>query len=201
MQVSGAGVMESIAFQYHPFGHAGNGGHDATGTREISFAKILSLVNIAYLDDSPVYLSIETSAQPLTHVSQVHVLIVYLAQVGVVAEVLVGGKGCAKLNGFGHGHVSLYALGGGSARDDTYLEGMASVVLGDGSLGEFPEDSFWHPVGRKAAQGDIVLVLDHGRPLGGGYSGVSHFVSLLSIDMVCEKRGQRYKNIYKLWFL
>ena len=135
MEQSGVGVVKGIELQDDALGQAGSRGGDATGRGEVGAALVGALVDAAHFEDGPVELAVESVAHALAHVAQVHVLVVHLAQIGVGAEVLVGGERCAESDGVGIGHVALDALARRGAGVDAHGKGPSRLVLADGTAG------------------------------------------------------------------
>ena len=79
-----------VVFQNDALGQPHDGRDDATGRGQIGTALAVAHFVVAHLDDSPVYFAVESSAQTLGHVTEVHVLVVDFAQIGMGAEILVG---------------------------------------------------------------------------------------------------------------
>ena len=159
VQILGVGVVELVVFKDDVFCQACNGGDDTSCRRQVCAAFLVAFHHIADFDDGPVDLSIEPVAESLCHVSEVHVLVVHLSQVGVSAEILVRGEGCAEFDGFSYGHISFYALAGGSSGKDSYLEFLALFVQSDGTLREFTEDGLGVGVRCKARECHSITVV------------------------------------------
>ena len=70
--------MELVVFYDNLLGQSDNCRHDAARRGKESLALALSLLHAADLYDGPFYLTIETAAQSLCHMSEVHVLVVHL---------------------------------------------------------------------------------------------------------------------------
>ena len=100
-------TMKAVQLDDDALGHTHNGGHDAPRGGKIGAAHGVELVKVAHLDDGPVNLAIEATAQAFGHMSQVHIFIVDLAQVGMCAEVFIGREGSTKLYGMHIGEVAL----------------------------------------------------------------------------------------------
>ena len=95
-----------------------------------------------------------------------HVLVVYLAHVGVTAEVCIGRERCAELYSLGVGEVALQTLARRCAGDNAHLERATGLMFAHGTLRQFAYHSLRHAVGRKSAEPDVVAVVYHCRPFG-----------------------------------
>ena len=163
------GAVEAVALDDDALGEPHYGGGDASGRGQVSLADVLSLDHVAHFDDGPVYFAVEVAPQPLGHVAQMHVLILYLAQVGVLAEVLVGAEGRAEAQCPRRSHVAFDALAGGSAGEYAHAELLSTVVEQPGTLRKFPESGLRASTGSEARKSKSVFVVDHCRSFGGSY--------------------------------
>ncbi len=111
-------------YQY-VLGQAHDGGHDAARRGEVCLAHGVALLKAAHLYDGPLQLAVEATAQTLSHMSEVHVLIVDLAEVGVYAEVLVCRERSAKLYRMNVGHVAFQTLAARRTRHYSHLKGLS----------------------------------------------------------------------------
>ena len=146
MEIAGCWTVEGILLDEYLLGKAYDGRHDTAGRGKECLAGGFAFFQIAHLDDGKVYLAIEATAQTLSHVTEVHILVVDFAQIGMGAEILVGRKWRTELDGMGCCHVTLDTLRGRSSCQDAHLEWSACFMFCHGSLGEFAEGSLWHAV-------------------------------------------------------
>ena len=84
--------MEGILLDEHLLGKADDGRNDAAGRGKECLAGGFAFLQVGNLNDGKVYLAIETTAQTLSHMTEMHILVIYLAQIGMSSKVLVGRK-------------------------------------------------------------------------------------------------------------
>ena len=175
----GVGVMERVEFQNHSLGQTGCRGTDATGGSEIGLVEIAGILNVANLEDGPVYVTVETIAQLLCHVAQMKVVVRNLTHVHMLAEIRVGGVGCTILDGLGNSQVAISALSGGGASEDAHLERTSGLMLGCSNFSQFFCHCLCYSRRCKAAERKVLTVFDKRRCLGSSQKCISH------IRMLC----------------
>ena len=134
VQASRVGIMIGVVFDDDVACQPHHRCCDASCRREECLADVLPLDEVGNLDNGPVYLSIEAVTQALGHMSQVHILVVDFALVGVDAEVLVGRERRAKPDGLRSGEVALDALARRCSREQSHLKRLSTLVQGDSPL-------------------------------------------------------------------
>ena len=110
-------TVEVVPLYHDMFGQAHDGRHDAAGRGQVSLTLVGTLLQVGYLDESPVDRTIVTAAQTLGNMSEMHVLIVDFSQIGMYAEILIGREGSTKLDGVYVGQITLQALTARSTGD------------------------------------------------------------------------------------
>ena len=176
VKITGSWTVEGILLDEHLLCQSNDGRNDAAGRGKECLAGGFAFFQIRYFDDGKVYLAIETTAQTLSHVTEMHILVVYLAQVGMSSKVLVGRKWRTELDGMGCCHVTFDTLRGRSTREDAHLERSARLVLSHGSLGEFAEGCLRHAVWCETTQSDCILIVNHRCRFGSTQSCICHFL-------------------------
>ena len=168
--------MESILLDEHLLGESCDGRNDTAGRGKECFAGVFAFFQIGNLNDGKVYLAIETTAQTLCHVTKVHILIIYLAQVGVSSKILVGRKWRTELDGMGCCHVTFNTLRSRSSCQDAHLERSSCLMLSHCSLREFAEGCLRHAVWCETTQSDCILIVNHRCRFGSTQSCICHFL-------------------------
>ena len=176
VKITGSRTVEGILLDEHLLCQSNDGRNDAAGRGKECLAGSFAFFQIRNFDDGKVYFAIETTAQALSHVAEVHILIINLAQVGMSSKVLVGRKWCTELDGMGCCHVTFDTLRGRSTREDAHLERSARLVLSHGSLGEFAEGCLRHAVWCETTQSDCILIVNHRCRFGSTQSCICHFL-------------------------
>ena len=176
MQVAHARVVECVELKNYAFGYPDDSRHDAVGRCQEYAHASAHLLDGRHLDDGPVDSAVESAAQTLCHVSQVHVLVVYLAHVGVTAEVGIGREWGAELDGLGVGEVALQTLARRCTGDDAHLERATGLMFAHGTLRQLAYHCLGHAVGRKSAEPYVVAVVYHCRPFGSRNLSVCHIL-------------------------
>ena len=176
VKITGSWTVEGILLDEHLLCQSNDGRNDAAGRGKECLAGSFAFFQIRNFDDGKVYIAIEATAQALSHVAEVHILIINLAQVGMSSKVLVGRKWRTELDGMGCCHVTFDTLRGRSTREDAHLERSARLVLSHGSLGEFAEGCLRHAVWCETTQSDCILIVNHRCRFGSTQSCICHFL-------------------------
>ena len=134
VQTSRVGIMIGVVFDDDVACQPHHRCCDSTCRCEECLADVLSLDEVGNLDNGPVHLSIEAVTQALGHMSQVHVLVVDFALVGMDAEVLVGRERRTEADGLRCCEVALYALARRCSREQAHLKRLSTLVQGDSPL-------------------------------------------------------------------
>ena len=125
VQITGSWTVEGILLDEYLLGKADDGRNDAAGRGKECLAGSFAFFQIRNFDDGKVYFAIETTAQALSHVAEMHILVVDFTEIGMGAEILVGRKWRTELDGMGCCHVTFDTLRGRSTREDAHLERSA----------------------------------------------------------------------------
>ena len=176
VKIAGSRTVEGILLDEHLLGKADDGRNNAAGRGKECLAGGFAFFQIRNLDDGKVYFAIETTAQALSHVAEVHILVVDFTEIGMSSKVLVGRKWRTELDGMGCCHVTFDTLRGRSTREDAHLERSACLVLSHGSLGEFAEGCLRHAVWCETTQSDCILIVNHRCRFGSTQSCICHFL-------------------------
>ena len=110
VKIARSWTVESILLDEHLLGESCDGRNDTAGRSQKCLAGGFAFLQVGNLDDGKVYLAIETTAQTLSHVTEMHILVIYLAQIGMSSKVLVGRKWRTELDGMGCCHVTFNTL-------------------------------------------------------------------------------------------
>ena len=176
VKIARSWTVESILLNEHLLGESCDGRNDTAGRGQKCLAGGFAFFQIRNFDDGKVYFAIETTAQTLSHVTEVHILIIYLAQVGVSSKILVGRKWRTELDGMGCCHVTFNTLRSRSSCQDAHLERSSCLMLSHCSLREFAEGCLRHAVWCKTTQSDCILIVNHRCCFGSTQSCICHFL-------------------------
>lgn len=167
-------TVEVVELDNDAAGQPGCRSGDATGRRQRQAALVGTLDDVGGLDDKPVHSAVDTMAQALSHVAEVHVLIFYLLKVDMLTEILVRRERSPEFYGMGQRHVALDALTTRCAGEDSDLEGVAGLMLADGTFRQLAEHSLWVAVGCESTYGYVVTVVNKFCGLRGRHPCVCH---------------------------
>ena len=81
MKIAGCWTVEGILLDEHLLGKADDGRNDAAGRGKECLTGSFAFFQIRNFDDGKVYLAIETTAQALSHVAEMHILVVDFTEI------------------------------------------------------------------------------------------------------------------------
>ena len=152
--------MESVQLQDNMLSQHSYCRTDATSGSKISANLAVFLLNVAHFQNTPVQLAIETIAELLCHVTQVEVVICDFVLVYMLAEIWVGGVGGTELDGLCVRHVTVSALAGRCASENTYLERTACFMFSNGQLSQFLRRRLSRTSRCETAKTDLIAILN-----------------------------------------
>ena len=167
-------IVEAVELQDDVLGQLGSRRRDTTSSCQIHMIVVAHLLDVTYLEDSPVQRTIETIAQFLCHVTQVQVVVGNLTHVHVLTEIGVRGVRCTIEDSLSVCQVTIRALSGRSTRENCYFKLATSLMLSHSELSQFLCCCLGHTSWCEATHGDVFAIFNQCRSLCGSQSCITH---------------------------
>ena len=106
----GVSVVERVKLQDNFLGKTSCSWRNTTSSSKIHMIVVTNLLNVANLKNCPIYISVETITQLLSHMTQVQVVIWNLAHINVLTEIRIGCIRCTIFNSLSISQVTISAL-------------------------------------------------------------------------------------------
>ena len=122
---------------------------------------VLSFNEVADLYNRPVYLTIEFTAQTLSHMTKMGVLIFYLTEISMLAEIFIGRERSTETQRLSYRHITFDTLTCRCSGEDSHTKLFATLMEFTGTFRQFTERRLRTTRRSEARQSQHLLIFNH----------------------------------------